>query len=139
MRKFLLACVLAVVAAGCTSPGGTTSCRDCGTVRAVDVINTGEGRTTGAGAIIGAVIGGVVGHQIGSGRGNAAATAGGAVAGAVVGNEAEKSRGVPVSYYRITVDMDSGVTREVNVNDTGGLARGSRVRVIGRDLEVIRS
>lgn len=137
MRNSLLALLL-IAAAGCAGPGGTVSCRDCGTVRAVDVINTGEGRSTGAGAIIGAVIGGVVGHQVGSGRGQDAATAGGAVAGAVVGNEAEKSRGLPVSYYRITVDMDSGVTREVNVNDAGGLARGSRVRVIGRDLEVIR-
>ena len=138
MKRFFAIALLAAAAGCVTGPGGTVSCRDCGTVRAVDIINTPEGRSTGAGAIIGAVIGGVVGHQFGSGSGNDAATAGGAVAGAVVGNEAEKARS-PTSYYRITVDMDNGVTREVNVVDAAGLARGSRVRVVGRNLEVMRS
>ena len=137
MRNSLLALAL-LLFAGCVAPGGAVSCRDCGTVRAVDVINQAGGRASGAGAIVGAVIGGVIGHQFGSGSGNDAATAGGAVAGAVVGNEAEKARS-PTSYYRVTVDMDNGVTREVNVIDAGGLARGSRVRVVGRNLEIVQS
>ena len=138
MRNSLLALAL-LLFTGCVAPGGAVSCRDCGTVRAVDVINQAGGRASGAGAIVGAVIGGVVGHQFGSGRGQDAATAAGAAGGAVAGHEAEKARSGPGSYYRVTVDMDNGNTREVNVADPRGLARGSRVRVVGRNLEIVQS
>jgi len=41
------------------------------------------------------------------------------------------------SYYRITVDMDTGGPRSVNVADPAGLAVGTRVRVSGRNLEIL--
>ena len=139
MRTLIAAALLLFAGAGCVAePGRVTGgdCIQCGTVRAIDIINQGEGRTTGAGALMGAVIGGVVGHQFGSGRGQDAATAAGAVGGAMAGNEMERQRAAG-SYYRVTVDMDNGRTESVNVIDPAGLVRGSRVRVAGRNLERI--
>ena len=121
------------VAAG--ADGKVGKCNDCGTVRGVDVMNRGDD-TSGKGAVIGAVIGGVAGHQFGSGRGNDAATAGGAVAGAVAGNEVEKKQNAD-RYYRVTVEMDKGGSREVNVGDSAGLKSGDRVRVSGKNLEKV--
>lgn len=137
----LASLVLALATVGCTTPapgGRVADCRSCGTVRAVDVINQSPGEARGTGALIGAVIGGVIGHQFGSGSGQDAATAAGAVGGAVAGHEMEKQRNAGGSYYRVTVDMDSGHTETVNVADPAGLRRGSRVRVAGRNLEVIQ-
>jgi uncharacterized protein YcfJ len=82
MRNFLLAALL-LAGVGCaTTPVGQVGCRDCGTVRAVDLMHNGSGQTTGAGALVGAVIGGVIGHQFGGGSGRDAATAAGAFIGA---------------------------------------------------------
>lgn len=132
--RWILAAALALCAgAAGADPGRVGECRDCGTVRAVDIMNK-SGEASGKGAVIGAVIGGVVGHQFGSGKGNDAATAGGAVAGGAVGHQQEKKMNAG-SYYRITIDMDRGGTREVNVADAAGLHSGDRVRVAGRDLE----
>lgn len=132
--RWTLAAALAVCAgAAGAEKGRVGDCRDCGTVRAVDVMHK-SGEASGKGAVIGAVVGGVVGHQFGSGRGNDAATVGGAVAGGVVGHQAEKKANAG-DYYRITVDMDRGGTREVNVADAAGLRSGDRVRVAGKDLE----
>ena len=129
--------IIAAAFAACTGAAGAEGrvdeCRDCGTVRAVDVMNK-SGEASGKGAVIGAVIGGVVGHQFGSGRGQDAATVGGAVAGGAIGHNAEKKRNAG-SYSRITVEMDRGGTREVNVGDAAGLRPGDRVRVAGKDLE----
>lgn len=133
LAKWTVAAALACCAGVAGAEGRVDECRDCGTVRAVDVMNK-SGDASGKGAVIGAVIGGVVGHQFGSGRGQDAATAGGAVAGGVVGHNEEKKRSAG-SFYRITIDMDRGGTREVNVGDAAGLRPGDRVRVAGKDLE----
>jgi len=140
--RILAASLLVLSAAGCVAPpagpGTVSGCRNCGTVRTVDVINQSPGEASGTGALIGAVIGGVIGHQFGSGHGEDAATAAGAVGGAVAGNELEKQRSAAGSYYRVTIDMDSGHTETVNVANPAGLDRGSRVRVVGRNLEVVQ-
>jgi uncharacterized protein YcfJ len=144
MKKQIVASLLLVLAAACAAPGGpsgrviSSTCDACGTVRGIDVMNTREGRSTGAGAVMGAVAGAVVGHQFGSGRGQDAATAGGAVAGAVAGNEIEKNRNAGSRYYRVTIDMDRGFTETVNVDHPAELRSGDRVRVIGNTIEIIR-
>ena len=133
MKNHFVAAALLAFAGAAFAEGAVKNCSDCGTVRAVDIMDK-SGQATGKGAVIGAIIGGVVGHQMGSGRGNDAATAGGAVVGGVAGHQAEKQHATG-SYYRVTIDMDRGGTREVNVNDPADLAAGSRVRVSGNNLE----
>jgi outer membrane lipoprotein SlyB len=132
MKKLMILMAL-VWSAGLAAQGSVKGCQDCGTVRAVDVMNR-SGETSGAGAVIGAVIGGIAGHQVGGGRGQDAATAAGAVGGAAAGHQTEKNRNTG-SYYRVTVDMESGGTREVNVADPAGLKAGSKVRVNGNNIE----
>ena len=131
--NWLIAAVLACSAGAAGAEGRVGECRDCGTVRAVDLMNK-SGDASGKGAVIGAVIGGVVGHQFGSGRGQDAATVGGAGAGGAIGHNEEKKRSAG-SFYRITVEMDRGGTREANVGDAAGLRPGDRVRVAGKNLE----
>jgi outer membrane lipoprotein SlyB len=141
MRSFTIAfAALLLASTGCaTAPAGAggavSDCRGCGTVRSIDAMDRGGG-ATGAGAVMGAVIGGVVGHQFGSGRGQDAATAAGAVGGAAAGHQAEKQyRDAP--FYRVGVRMDSGELRDIDVANPGGLRVGDRVRVSGRNLEVL--
>lgn len=142
MRAFItvVAAVLLAGPACATDPvgpaGRVSDCRDCGTVRSIEQVSK-SGQASGAGAVIGAVIGGVVGHQFGSGRGQDAATAAGAVGGAAAGHQVEKQRRTG-SHYEVVVKMDEGGTRVISVNDPGGLAIGSRVRVNGRNLEVLQ-
>jgi len=142
MKNSLFALVVAALAAiGCATAappaGKVVECADCGTVRSIDAISQGDGRASGAGAVMGAVIGGVVGHQFGSGRGQDAATAAGAVGGAAAGHQIEKNRNAPTTVYRVAIDMDRGLTEAINVDDPGGLRRGDRVRVIGKDIHRI--
>jgi outer membrane lipoprotein SlyB len=114
-----------------------SQCASCGTVRDIETVST-QGRTSGAGAVIGAVIGGVVGHQLGGGRGQDAATAAGAVGGAVAGNEMERRRqATGAAVYRVTVAMDSGGVRQIDVPDLNGLTAGSRVKLVGNDIQMI--
>ena len=133
MKRWIIATALLAFAS--TGFPAVTDCQNCGTVRNVDVM-TKSGQASGGGAVIGAVIGGVIGHQFGKGRGQDAATAAGAVGGAAAGHQVEKNKNTG-QYYRITVDMDRGETREVNVNDPAGLRAGSRVRVSGNNLEKV--
>jgi outer membrane lipoprotein SlyB len=87
-----------------------------------------------AGGVIGAIIGGVLGNQIGHGGGRAAATVLGATAGAVVGSNVGRNT-APQTYnsqypvYRVTVQTDQGVMRTYDVNATGDLRPGDRVRI----------
>jgi outer membrane lipoprotein SlyB len=87
----------------------------------------GDGRTTGAGAVLGGVVGGVLGHQVGSGRGNTAATIGGAVAGAAIGNEVERRR--DDGAFRVDVRLENGDMRSATLENVGDLRVGDRVRV----------
>lgn len=109
-------------------------CMDCGTIASIEEVKE-KGSGSGMGAIAGAVIGGVLGHQVGGGRGQDVATAGGAVAGAAAGHEIEK-RARATTYYRVTVAMENGSTRSVNVNTSQGLYNGAKVRVVGDDIQL---
>lgn len=109
-------------------------CRDCGTVSAIETVQE-KGEGSGAGALAGAVLGGVIGHQFGGGRGKDAATAVGAIGGAMAGHEVEKNV-KSTTYYRVTVRMEDGGTRSVNVGSTAGIAVGTPVRVVGNNLEL---
>ena len=86
-----------------------------------------------AGGVIGAIVGGVLGNQIGSGGGRAAATVLGATAGAVVGSNIGRNTAPQVNsqypVYRVTVQTDSGQMRTYDVNATGDLRPGDRVRI----------
>lgn len=116
-----------------------SSCDDCGTISHVQQVN-GAAKGSGLGMVLGAVVGGLVGHQVGDGKGQTAATVGGAVIGGFAGNEVEKrvKGSNEPDYYRVTVDMDYGRgTRTVDVGSTGGLSTGSRVKVVGNNLEVL--
>ena|SRR5690349_8997928 len=105
---------------------------DYGVVRNIDLVQTRQ--SSGGGAIIGGVLGAVIGNQFGAGTGRAAATAAGAVGGAIAGNEIEKRRAGTDQAYRVTIAMDNGALRTVDVADTGGLQPGERVRVDGNQI-----
>ena len=102
-----------------------------GRVSNVEVIRTQEqGKGSGVGAVLGGVAGAVVGHQIGGGHGRDAATVVGAVGGAVAGNAIEKNRNTNVrETYRISVQLDNGVSRAYDVPSYGDLRVGDRVRI----------
>jgi len=118
------------------SHAAPAKCYVCGTISNIDK-RTDEAKGSGLGIVLGAVAGAVVGHQIGDGRGNDAATVGGAVVGGIAGNEIEKHvKGTP--YYHVTISMDNGGgTRTVNVGSMQGLANGSRVKIVGNNLQSI--
>ncbi|GAB3367230.1 MULTISPECIES: outer membrane lipoprotein [Giesbergeria] len=100
-------------------------------VTRIDVLQSHQRQTSGAGAVAGAVIGGVLGNQIGHGGGRAVATAAGVVGGAVVGNAIEERSGGGgyARSYRITLRMDRGGSRSYDVPSPGDLRTGDRVRV----------
>ena len=109
-----------------------------GRVTNVALISNGQGsyspNRSGAGTVIGAVVGGLLGNTIGAGSGRAAATVLGATAGAVVGNNVARNSdrgGYNASYpvYRVTVQTDNGALRTYDVNATGDLRAGDRVRI----------
>lgn len=109
-------------------------CHTCGTVS--DILPVKEkGDASGAGAVIGAVAGAVIGHQFGSGRGNDAATATGAIAGGITGHQVER-RINSVTYYHVTVAMEDGGSRTIDLKQLNGLVVGSKVKVKGNDLEL---
>ena len=86
-----------------------------------------------AGGVIGAILGGVLGNQVGSGGGRAAATVLGATAGAVVGSNVGRNTAPTANsaypVYRVTVQTDQGQMRTYDVNATGDLRPGDRVRI----------
>jgi uncharacterized protein YcfJ len=108
-------------------------CDNCGTITSVEQMKS-QAKGSGVGAVLGAIAGGVVGHQIGGGRGKDIATAAGAVGGGFAGNEIEqRARGTV--YYHVTVAMQNGGTRTVDVASMEGLGTGSKVKVVGNDLQ----
>ena len=111
-------------------------CYDCGTITNVEQM-TAKGEGTGLGMVIGAVAGAVAGHQVGDGRGQDAATVGGAVVGGYAGNEIEK-RVKGTKYFQVTVTLDNGgATRTVDVASMNGLGNGSRVKIVGNNLQAL--
>lgn len=111
-------------------------CYDCGTITNVEQL-TAKGEGTGLGMVLGAVAGAVAGHQVGDGRGQDAATVGGAVVGGYAGNEIEK-RVKGTKYFQVTVTLDNGgATRTVDVASMNGLGNGSRVKIVGGNLQAL--
>ena len=106
-----------------------------GTVRSIDVVEARQS-ATGGGAVLGALVGGVVAHDIGRGFGRDAATAVGAVGGALFGNELEKNVDEAHSgtRYRVTVGLDDGEVRGIDLRVPEGIYVGERVRVVGQTL-----
>lgn len=134
LKILLLAGVALCALSGASDAAGKVGdCTNCGTVRGLETMSK-AGEATGKGALLGAVIGGVVGHQMGSGKGNTAATIGGAAAGGYAGHQVEKNRNSG-TYTRVTVEMDTGGKKEVDVTEPAGLKPGDRVRVTGSNLE----
>jgi uncharacterized protein YcfJ len=127
----------AVVAGSQPAPrrAAPPKCYDCGTITSVEQLKA-KGKGSGVGLVLGAVAGAVVGHQIGDGRGQDVATAAGAVGGAYAGNELEK-RAKGTVYFHVTVAMENGGgTRTVDVEAMNGLVAGSRVKIVGNNLQV---
>ena len=117
-----------------TYPAQPVAAVEWGRITNVSMISAGTGpapRRSAAGGVIGAIVGGVLGNQIGSGGGRAAATVLGATAGAVVGSNAGRASSYDASYpvYRVTVQTDQGYMRTYDVNATGDLRPGDRVRI----------
>ena len=108
-----------------------------GRVSNVEVLRSQDpARGTGVGAVLGGVAGAVVGSQIGGGSGRTAATVIGAVGGAVAGNAIEVNRNTqPVNEsYRISVQLDNGVSRAFDVPAFGELRIGDRVKIENNQL-----
>ncbi len=101
-----------------------------GVVQSVERIST-KAEPSGAGAAIGAVAGAVVGRQFGFSRdGRAQGTLVGTFVGAVLGNEMEKmnQRGSR-EMLRVTIMLDQGGQRRLDVAPGVDLRAGDRVRV----------
>jgi outer membrane lipoprotein SlyB len=107
-------------------------CYDCGTIANINEVRQ-QGSGSGAGAVMGGIAGGVAGHQFGKGKGKDAATVLGALAGAFGGNMAEKQIRATTTYD-VTISMESGGSRTINVPELGGLSVGEHVRVNGNTI-----
>jgi len=112
-------------------------CNDSGTITSIEELKV-KGSGSGVGIVLGAVAGAVIGHQVGDGRGQDVATAAGAIGGGFAGNEIEK-RVKGTSYFHVTVAMENGGTQTVDVEALNGLATGSKVKVLGSNLQLASS
>ena len=101
-----------------------------GTIESIQVTNGGDGRTSGAGAIVGGLVGALAGNQVGSGGGRTAATVAGGVAGAAIGNNVERNRENNMQGYAVNVRMDNGEYRTVVQDNVNDLRVGNRVRLV---------
>lgn len=137
VRSAVAAALLAAGLAGCatqapmppSAPMSSSSYdRLDGEVTSVDLL-PGDGRTSGAGAVIGGVLGAVVGKQIGGGSGRTAATVVGAVGGALAGNEVEKRRKAGNDVYRVNVRLQNGERRSFDYGEPVDLRPGDRIYV----------
>ena len=112
-------------------------CGDCGTVQSITPVTRNAQSGSGVGAVAGGVAGAVVGSQIGSGSGKTIAQIAGTLGGAFAGNEAEK-RIRKETYYQVEVAMDAGGSRRVDVATADTIDTGTRVRVQGNNLVLMR-
>ena len=79
----------------------------------------------------------MVGSQIGSGSGKTIAQIAGTVGGVFAGREVEK-RVKRKTIYQVAVAMDAGGSRSVNVDTADSISPGTRVRVQGNSLILMR-
>jgi outer membrane lipoprotein SlyB len=101
-----------------------------GTIESIQVTR-GDGRTSGAGAIVGGLVGALAGNQVGSGSGRTAATVAGGVAGAAIGNNVESNRNANGrDLYQINVRLDNGDYRTITQDSVYDLHTGDRVRLV---------
>jgi len=101
-----------------------------GTIESIQV-TSGEGRTSGAGAVVGGLVGALAGNQVGSGGGRTAATVAGGVAGAAIGNRVEANRNPEGQQaYSVNVRLDNGEYRTVVQDNVYDLRAGNRVRIV---------
>jgi outer membrane lipoprotein SlyB len=105
-----------------------TTCTTCGVVESIRFVQE-EGKGSGVGMIAGGIVGGVIGHQIGSGRGNTVATIAGAAGGAYAGNAVEKNRNKK-AYYAVTVKLDNGKSRTLEMTTQPSVHEGERVKIV---------
>ena len=107
-------------------------CADCGVISSIQQVKI-EGEGTGMGAVAGAAAGGYAGNQFGGGNGKIATTAVGVLAGAAAGHYAEKQiRSKQVQ--RLTIRMDGGNARTVDVAELNGMTIGTKVKVSGNTV-----
>jgi outer membrane lipoprotein SlyB len=116
------------------APPPSATCAECGRISSIQQVRE-QAEGSGAGAIIGAVAGGVLGSQIGSGRGRKLATVIGAAGGAYGGHQAEKNIRAD-TFYRVSIQMDEGGTRTIDVADASALSVGQPVRVFGENIQL---
>jgi outer membrane lipoprotein SlyB len=101
-----------------------------GTIESIQVTG-GDGRTSGAGAVVGGLVGALAGNQVGSGSGRTAATVAGGVAGAAIGNRVESNRNANgQDMYAVNVRLDNGEYRTVVQDSVYDLRVGNRVRIV---------
>jgi outer membrane lipoprotein SlyB len=101
-----------------------------GTIESIRV-GGGDGRTSGAGAIVGGLVGALAGNQVGSGGGRTAATVAGGVAGAAIGNRVESNRNAEgQQMYSVRIRLDNGEYRDVTQDSVYDLREGNRVRIV---------
>ncbi|MBQ7626903.1 MAG: glycine zipper 2TM domain-containing protein [Rhodocyclaceae bacterium] len=114
--------------------------QDYGTISGVEYVQNNRGGNNNTnravGAVVGGALGGIAGHQIGKGHGKTAATIAGAVGGAMLGNAiAENSAsGSGQPYWRVTVRLDGGGSRDFHYTSDPNVRVGERVRVEGDQL-----
>jgi len=116
-----------------STPAPAAVCQDCGTISAITAVKV-KGQGTGMGAVAGAIAGIAAGNQVGDGKGTDVAKVVGAIGGAYAGNQAEKYIRAE-NVFDVTVRMDNGSTRTVRVGDASSVSNGTRVRVVGSNLE----
>ena len=101
-----------------------------GIIDSIQMTQTGNSGSSGAGAVIGGVVGGLLGNQVGGGNGKTAATVAGVVGGAVVGNQIEKTNKTQArDMVQISVRLDNGAYQTVVQDSAGDLRVGNRARI----------
>jgi outer membrane lipoprotein SlyB len=124
MFASLVASMLAVAV-----PATAASCRNCGTV--VDVNRNDQKGSSTAGTVVGGVGGAVAGNVIGH---NTTSTILGGVGGAVAGNLIEKKI-TRKKIWTVSVKMDRGGTRNVDMTTDPQFQGGERVRIVNGALQ----
>ena len=109
-------------------PKAAPVCANCGTVRAINVIEQ-KGEGSGLGAVAGGVVGGVLGSQVGRGSGRKIATVAGAAGGAYAGHEAEKYL-KSSKRYDVAVRMENGSSRTFSYDKEPAFRIGEKVKVV---------
>lgn len=113
--------------------------QDYGTISGVEYVqNNNSNRNTNraVGTVVGGALGGLAGHQVGKGHGRTAATIAGAVGGALLGNAIAENTasGSGQPYWRVTVRLDGGGSRDFHYTSNPNVRVGERVRVDGDQL-----